>query len=128
MAIATGQKVGKREDDDGPDGQHGERQDDRASLGAGLVDRGADRRLDGEPEQAADGRHQSDFGLAPMLLGDQEDIEIRPERTAHVGEQEIDGVERERVETLALGFRRHSHSHSVPIARVMMVSGAPTLK
>jgi hypothetical protein len=38
-----------------------------------------------------------------MLLGDQEDIEIRPDRAAYVGEQEIDGVERERVETLALG-------------------------
>ncbi len=87
-----------REDDDGSDTQHGKRQDDRAALGAGLVDRGADRRLDGEPEQAADRGHQSDFGLAPMLLGDQEHVEIRPERAAHVGQQEVDGVERERVE------------------------------
>ena len=73
-----------------------------AALGAGLVDRRADRRLDGEPEQAADRRHQADFGLAPMLLGDQEHVEIRPERAAHVGEQEIDGVERERVKAPAL--------------------------
>ena len=88
-----------REDDDGADAQHGKRQDDRAALGAGLVDRGADRRLDREPEQAADRRHQADLGLAPMLLGDQEHVEIRPERAADVGEQEVDGVERERVET-----------------------------
>ena len=38
-----------------------------------------------------------------MLLGDQEHIEIRPDRAAYVGEQEVDGVERERAETLALG-------------------------
>jgi hypothetical protein len=38
-----------------------------------------------------------------MLLGDQEHIEIRPEGAAHVGEQEVDSVERQRVETLALG-------------------------
>jgi hypothetical protein len=38
-----------------------------------------------------------------MLLGDQEHVEIRPQRATHVGQQEVDGVERERVETLALG-------------------------
>jgi hypothetical protein len=63
-----------------------------------------------------------------MLLGDQEDIEIRPHRAAHVGREEIDRVERERGETLAFGFRFYRHSHSVPIARVIMVRGAPTLK
>jgi hypothetical protein len=36
--------------DGSSDAQHGKRQDDRSALGAGLVDRGADRRLDGEPE------------------------------------------------------------------------------
>jgi hypothetical protein len=53
----------------------------------------ADRRLDGEPEQATDGRHHADLGLGPMLLGDQEHVEIRPQRAAHVGQQEVDGVE-----------------------------------
>jgi hypothetical protein len=38
-----------------------------------------------------------------MLLGDEEYVEIRPQRAADVGEQEIDGVERERVERLARG-------------------------
>ena len=118
----------QREDDHGADGQHGKRQDDRAALGAGLVDRGADRRLHREPEQPADGGHQSDLGLAPMLLGDQEDVQIRAERAAHIGEQEIDRVERTRPEAACLRGRRHSHSHSVPIARVMTVSGAPTRK
>jgi hypothetical protein len=57
-------------------------QDDRAALGACLVNRGADRRLDGKSEQAADRDDYSDFGLAPMLLGDQEHVEIRPQRAA----------------------------------------------
>jgi hypothetical protein len=38
-----------------------------------------------------------------MLLGDQEDIEKRSDRAAHVGREEIDRVKREWVETLALG-------------------------
>jgi len=38
-----------------------------------------------------------------MLLGDQEHVEIRPKGAAHISEQEVDGVERERVETLARG-------------------------
>ena len=79
-----------------------QRQDDDAALGTGLVDRGANRCLHGDAEQTADRGHKSDFGLTPMLLGDQKDIEKRPDRAAHVGCQEIDRVERERVETLAL--------------------------
>jgi hypothetical protein len=51
----------------------------------------------------ADRRHQSDLRQAPMLPGDQEHIEIRPEGAAHVSEQEVDGVQRQRVETPALG-------------------------
>ena len=62
-----------------------------------------------------------------MLLGDQEDVEIRPERAPNVGKQEIDGVERKGVEAPFLGYCR-SHNQSVPIASVRMVSGAPTLK
>ena len=72
-------------------------------LARSLVDHGADRRLGGEPQQAAEGRYQSDIGLAPVQLGDEEDIEIRAKCTAHVGEQEVDGVEREGVEAFALG-------------------------
>jgi hypothetical protein len=38
-----------------------------------------------------------------MLLCDEKDIEIRPDRAAHIGRQEIDRIEREWVETFALG-------------------------
>jgi hypothetical protein len=91
------------EDDDGSDTQHRKCQDDRAALSAGFVDRRADGGLDSETEQATDRGHHSDFGLAPMLLGNQEHVEIRPQRAAHVGQQEVDGVERERAEPIALG-------------------------
>jgi len=96
-------KARPREDDDGSNTQHGERQDYRAALGARRVDRRADRRLEYEPEQTTDCSHHSDLGLAPMLLGDQEHIEIRPHRAADIGEQKVDRVKRKRIETLSLG-------------------------
>jgi hypothetical protein len=87
-----------------------------------------DRRLHREAEQTADGRHQADFRLAPMLLGDQEDVQVRAERPADIGEQEICGVERARPEATTLRDRGHSHILNVPITSVMRVSGAPTRK
>jgi len=120
-------EAGQRKDYRSSDAQHGERQDDRSAFGACLVDCGTDRGLRGEREQAANHGHQSDLGQAPMLSGDQKHVEKRPEGAAHVSEQEVDGVQRQRIETPALGWR-HSHNHSVPIVREMMVSGAPTLK
>lgn len=59
-----------------------------------------------------------------MLLGDQKDIQIRPGRPADIGEQEVDGIERQRVETTILAHPHHSHSNSVPIVSVMTVIGA----
>ena len=83
-----------RENDDGTQAQHCKCQHDGATFGAGLVDCSTDRRLDREPEQTGDRGHYADFGLAPMLLGDEEHVEIRPQRTADIGKQEVDGVER----------------------------------
>src|SRR5271163_849286 len=64
------------------------------------------------PDQAAYGGHKADCGLAPMLLGNQKHVEIRPKRAPNVGKQKINGVERERVEAPFLG----SINQSVPIA------------
>ncbi len=100
-----------REDDDGPQRQHGERQHDDAAFGPGRVDRGAGRRLRGEAGEAADRRHEADRGLAPTLVDDQENVEIRPERTAHVGEEEVDRVERDRPESSAARSRRGVDDH-----------------
>jgi hypothetical protein len=85
-------EAGQCKNDHSPDGERGERQENCAALGAGLVDRGADRRLRGDSEQAADHGHQAGFGLAPVLLGDEEHIEIRPKGAAHIGEEEVDGI------------------------------------
>ncbi len=63
-----------------------------------------------------------------MLLGDQEYVEVGPQRAAHVGQQEIDGVERAWVEPPPWRDQRHRPTHHVPISSVMMVSGAPTRK
>jgi len=71
----------------------------------GIVDRRSDRRLDQQAEQTADGRHQADLGLAPVLPGDLEDVQVGPERPTHIGEQEIDGVERARPKARALRAR-----------------------
>lgn len=46
----------------------------------------------GEPEPATDHCDQPDFGLAPMLRCDEKDIQERPQRSALVGEQEVQCV------------------------------------
>src|ERR1700730_1402808 len=51
--------------------------------------------------QAAQSRYQSDLGLTPVPLGNQENIEVRPECTANVCEQEVNRVERKGVERLS---------------------------
>jgi hypothetical protein len=95
-----------------------------------VVDRGADRRLNGDPKQTADRGDQADLRLAPVLLRNQEDIQIRPYGTAHISEQEVDRIQRvcNRPSAPDCRFPSHSHSHSVPITSVTMVSGAPTRK
>src|SRR6202521_5480528 len=98
LAIKTGQKLGHAKMMTAPTPSTASARTIAPRL-ARLVDRGADRRLDCEPEQATDRSHHSDLGLAPMLLGNEEDVEIRAQGTADVGEQEVDGVERKRVET-----------------------------
>ena len=74
--------------------RHG--QNDHAALGAGHVDRRADRGLERNPEQSAARRHQPDIGLAPMLVRDQENIDERSEEVADVGGEKIERVERVR--------------------------------
>lgn len=109
------------------EGEHPQRHNNHPALGAGFIDRSADRRLCGEPEQAANHGHETGFGLGPVPLRDEEDVEIRPKRAPHIGEEEIDGVERERAKASRLS-RSYRRSHKVPIVSVMMVRGAPTLK
>ena len=60
-----------------------------------------------------------------MLLRKENDIEIGPERVAHISQKEIDGIERERVKASRLGY---SDSQKIPRVIVMSVRSAPTLK
>ncbi len=82
------------ENDDCGSGHRRHRQNDDAALGARHVDRGADRRLKRNSEQAARRRHQSDIGLAPMLGRDEKHVDERPEQVSNVGCEKIDRVER----------------------------------
>ena len=102
-----------KKNNDGGHRENAEREDDDAALGAGLVDRPADRRLDEKPEQAAHCRHQANFRLAPMLLRNEEDVEIGADGAANVGGEEIQCVEGEGVEAVRAGasVRRASTCH-----------------
>jgi hypothetical protein len=91
------------EDDQGGERQHGEREDEHSSLGAGFVDCSADRGLNGNPAEAADHGYEPNMGLAPLLLGDEEDIEIRPDRAADVGREEIQCIEGKGVKAVCAG-------------------------
>ena len=56
------------------------------------------------PSSPPQRRDQTDLSLAPVLLGHQEDIEKRPQCAAYVGQQEVNRVEREWDEMLAVGL------------------------
>ena len=77
-------ETGRSVDAQGARGQYGQRDDDRTAFPVRAVDRGADRRLHGETEPSAQRRDEAHLGLAPMLLRDEEDVQIGTERPADV--------------------------------------------
>ena len=128
MAIATGQKLGKAKITMAPSASTASARTIAPLLAwvssiAAPIGVCTDR-----PSRPPTVVTKPDLGLAPVLLGDQEHVQVGPERPPHIGEQEIDGVERARMKARLLRGRRHSHIQSVPITSVMMVSGAPTRK
>jgi hypothetical protein len=50
-----------------------------------IVPPGAAHQIGGKTNEAADRRYETDRGLAPALLGDQEDVELGPQRSSDVG-------------------------------------------
>jgi hypothetical protein len=52
----------------------------------------------GNKKPSANRRDPADLRLTPMLLGDQEDVEGRPLRAPHVGQQGVEGIKRSRGE------------------------------
>ncbi len=101
LATSTGQKVGNAKITTAP----------TASTASAITTRLRLRRVasiaapigvcTAEAQQAADGRDPADGGLAPVLLRHQEHVEVRPERAAHVGQQEVQRVKRDRIEMRA---------------------------
>jgi len=118
-------EAGQGEDRHRSQRECGESQNDYSALSAGFINRSANRRLRGEAEQAPHHGYKTGYRLAPMLLHNEKNIEIRPERAAHISQKEIDGIERERMKASRFSY---SDSRKIPIVSVTTVRSAPTLK
>ena len=103
----------RREDDGGPGGQHREGYHDGAALAVRGVDGTTGGCLRDQAQQAADGRHPAYLGLAPVLLGDEKDIEVGTERAAHIRKQEVQRIERPRPEG-CLGHAQNIATRAIP--------------
>ena len=121
--ISTGQNVGAAKMTTAPAANDRQGDDHRATLAVRRVDGAPGRRLRDQAQQTAGGRHPADLGLAPMLLGDEEDVEVRPERAAHIREQEVQRIERPGAERMSWprsevgdkgdpGAHQHSAKHA----------------
>ena len=64
-----------------------------ARLRADRIDQCAGRRLRHDAGHGRDRHHDPDAGLVPFLDGEQIDRQIGPQPVAHVGEEEVGGVE-----------------------------------
>ena len=73
--------------------EHNECQNDQAALGPAGIDRGTDRRLHCQTNQPASHSDQADTRLAPVSLGDQEHVQVWPERAPHIRKQEVQCIE-----------------------------------
>ena len=80
-------------DREGARRQGGGAGEEEAALAAGGVDQGADRGLEGDADEPADGQHGAEGGGVPAGLGDEEHADVGPEPAAHVGQQEVERVE-----------------------------------
>src|ERR1700731_3590560 len=67
--------------------------DDQGPLCPRAVDKGADRRMRHNADEATGREHGADRGLAPLCLCEQEDVHIGAEAAAHIGEEEIEPVQ-----------------------------------
>jgi hypothetical protein len=65
----------------------------RALCGA-AVDQRAGRRLDENARQRRHRHHHADRGLVPLLFGQKVDRKIRAEAVPHIGEKEVQRIQR----------------------------------
>ena len=68
--------------------------DDQGPLCSRAVDKGADRWMRHDADEAAGREHGADRGLAPLRSCEQEDVHIGAEPATHIREEEIEPVER----------------------------------
>jgi hypothetical protein len=87
-------------------GKNGQGYDDERPLGMGCVDDRTDQGLHGETKPPARHGDQTDARLAPMLLRDEEHVEVWPQCSAHIGEQEVQRIERGRMKASRLSLGR----------------------
>ena len=73
---------------------HDGRRDHQAALGRAPVDQGAGGGLGENTGQRRNRHHHADAGLIPFLFGQKIDREIGAEPIAHVGEKEIQRIQR----------------------------------
>ena len=67
--------------------------DDQGPLCPCVVDKGADRRMRHDADEATARQHGADRGLAPLRPCKQEDVYIGAEPATHIGEEEIEPVQ-----------------------------------
>ena len=67
---------------------------DKATLGPRCVDQGSHGSVHRDPDQAADCQDQADCRLVPPCLREQEYADIRPQPASHIGQQEVQPIQR----------------------------------
>lgn len=73
---------------------HDRGRDHQRALRRALVDQRAGRRLGDDPGKGRHRHHHADAGLVPFLFGQEVDGQIGSEAVAHVGEKEIQRIQR----------------------------------
>ena len=100
LASSTGQKLGAMRDHDGTDRQPQQSPEHGGPFAIGAIEPGADRCLRRQAEPSAHRADQPGHGRAPTLFGDQKDHDIGAQPAANVGDQEVQPVERGRMQVL----------------------------
>jgi hypothetical protein len=77
----------------------------KAALDLGCVDQGSDGSVHRDPDQAADRQNQTDGGLVPPCLREEEHADMRPQPAPHIGQQAIQPIQP--IQRLMMG---HAHS------------------
>ncbi len=106
-----------------PGRQHRQRNNDQRPLGPRRIDKRPGGRLRHQRQQPAHRRHRPHAGLAPMHAGDQEHVQIRPQRPPHVRQQKI-----HRIQCRTPAIPRAISAHRVTGTTPATISNPPTAR